>query len=94
MLSIGGKHLQAVDRPISIRVRPRVVLHVILAGVCFGGTTSILGPYAAGPVSAESGVEDDVVVFEMVVDVAGTATLEVCHWLTPVGGVGAIAVDV
>lgn len=47
-------------------------------------------PHAARPVAAESGIEDDLVVLELLVELA--AALEVCVWRAPASRVGRVDV--
>lgn len=83
-----GVHFQAVDSPVRGLERRRVILHVVLAGSGFGGASCVLGPDATGPVAAEGGVEDDVVVLEVVVYGAAGAADEGRGGIAPGGGVG------
>lgn len=46
-------------------------------------STSGRAPCVTCPVTTKSGVKDDLLVLEVVVDVA--ASLEHCNWFTPVG---------
>lgn len=65
-----------------------MVLHVVLASASQCGASAVLTPDTPGPIAAESGVEDDVVVLEVLVDVAIVAANEASCGSSPVGGVG------
>lgn len=82
-------NLEGINRPIrvhkSLGVKPDVFL---TAAGRPRRASGILGPDGAGPVAAEGGVEDDVVVFEMPVDVTVVATGEARGRGTPGRGDG------
>lgn len=64
-----GVDFQIVDGPVGILECIRVVLDVGLAGRSQSRARAVLGPDVASPIAAESGVEDNVVVHEMRVDI-------------------------
>ena len=74
--TVVGVDFQAVDGPVGRFERLRVVLHVVGATRRFTRTCAIRAPDGTRPITAESGVEDDIVVVEVVVDGAAVATLE------------------
>lgn len=61
---------QIIDGPVSILKCIRIVLDVGLAGRSQSRAGAVLGPDVASPIAAEGGVEDNVVVHEMRVDIA------------------------
>lgn len=65
--------LERVDRPVSVDEGRGVVLDEILTRRGFGAACRVGGPDVAGPVTAESGVEDDLMILEELVDVATTS---------------------
>ncbi len=65
-----GVDFQIVDGPVRILKCIRIVLNVSLAGRSQSRTGAVLGPDVASPIAAESGVEDNVVVHEVRVDIA------------------------
>lgn len=79
-------HPEGIDGPVRVGERFRVVADVVLAGTGEGGAGGVLAPDGAGPVAAEGGVEDDVVVLEMLVDV--TAALAVVGSAADEAGAG------
>ncbi len=87
-IPVVGIDFQTIDTPIRTLKRLRMILHIILTRRRLSGASGILRPNRAGPVAAESGVEDDVVVFEVVVDRAAWAALERGCGVAPAGGVG------
>ena len=87
-------HLERVDRPIRVPECSRVIVNVILAAACERGTCAVLTPDVPGPVTAKSGVEDDMVVFEMLIDVAVVAADEAGGRVPPIPRVGMRAQDI
>lgn len=85
---IAHVHLEGIDSPIGFRKCFRVVLYVILAtsGKC--GASAVLTPDIASPFTAKSGGEDDVVVLEILVDVAVVSSNEAGCCSSPGGGAG------
>lgn len=81
-------HLKGINRPIRLHKRLGVLPDVFVTSTRLRRASGILGPDGAGPVAAEGGVEDDVVVLEMPVDVAVVATEEARGGGTPSRGVG------
>lgn len=81
-------HLKGINRPIRLHKRLGVLPDVFLTSARLRRASGLLGPDGAGPVAAEGGVEDDVVVLEMPVDVAVVATEEARGGGTPSRGVG------
>lgn len=63
------KHPHRINQPIRLRKRLRIRPHIRLAGRCLLATTR-RRPRLARPRAAESGVENDLHVFEMLVDIA------------------------
>lgn len=83
---------EGVDAPVSVHEGGGVVLHEGLAIRCFGGAGTIAAPDIARPVAAEGRVEDDLLVLEIMVDVA--AALEFRDGVSPAGGIRVAAGDV
>lgn len=78
-------HLDRVDQPVRVLEGGWVVLDVGVARGRLGGAAAA-GPDVPGPVAAEGGVEDDVVVGKVGVDVAVAAPVEGDDRGAPVGG--------
>lgn len=85
-------HLQAVDEPVRVLKRGRVVLDKGLARRGLGAAYCVGAPDVAGPVAAERDVEDELLIVDLVVDVAGSCKLALRQ--TPAGGIGGAAGDV
>lgn len=86
--------LEGVDGPVCLAECFRVVLNVVLAATGQGGASTVLAPYTAGPIAAEGSVEDEVVVHEVLVDVAVVAADEAGCGGSPVAGSGVRAGDI
>ena len=87
--------LQAIDSPISGLERLRVVLDVILTGRRFAGASAILAPDGPRPVTTEGGIEDDIIILEVIINIAARATLEGSSSCSPsrrirIGACGAV----
>lgn len=84
-------HFQGVDRPICLRECGWIILHKSLATTGKGGASAVLTPHTTGPITAEGSVEDEVIVHEMLIDVAIAAADEAGCCSSPCGwsGVGA-----
>lgn len=91
--TVGLVDLERVDGPVRVLEGRGVVLDEVLAGGGLGSAGGVVGPDVSGPVAAEGGVEDDLVVHEEVVDVAAAAA-ERGHGLAPAAGVRAAGRDV
>lgn len=85
-------NLDAPNHPIRILERLRVILHVLLACGCFRATCLRLRPRSTGPVTAECDVEDDIQVFEILID--GAAFGEFGDGHTPFRRIGFASIDI
>lgn len=80
-----------IDGPVSFSESAGVVLDEGLTGGRLGGAGTGT-PNVAGPVTTESGVEDDLLIPEVRVDV--TPALKLCDRSSPRGWVGVSVVDI
>ena len=79
------------DEPVRLDHIFRIIRHILLARRRLAAARAIL-PHAPGPLATKRRVEDEIVVFEMVVDVARAGELR--RGLAPRGGVGLLGFDV
>jgi hypothetical protein len=85
-LTIGLIYPEGIDLPEGVCESAGIVLHKSLTARSFRGANRVLSPDVAGPVTAEGHVENDVVVLEVLVNVA--STLKLGGWLAPPTWVG------
>ena len=86
--------LDRVDRPVRLLEGLWVVAHVLLAGRSQSRALWVAGPHVSGPSSAKGGVEDQIVVFEVVVNVAPGSAVELGQRGAPVAWVWRIGGDI
>lgn len=67
-------NLQRADLPVSILKRRRIVLDEFLTCGGLRRTSAVLRPDATSPIAAQRGVDDDGLIFEMLVDIARGCT--------------------
>jgi hypothetical protein len=84
--------LQGVDQPVRIGKCGRIVLHIFLAGRRLGTADCVRAPDLPGPLAAEGDVKDDLLIFEVLVNVAAAGQLG--DWDAPILRVGRTAADV
>lgn len=81
-------NLQRIDGPVRFCKGFRMVLDVILTATGQSRAGAISSPDASGPVTAERSVEDDVIVHEVLIDVAIVASDEASCCRTPSRRIG------
>lgn len=88
-------NLDTVHKPVGVLEVGRVGSDIVLA-VSQGRSLRIIVPDVrrAGPVTAESSVEDDVVFHEVIVDIATLTSIELGSGSSPGGGAGVARLDV
>ena len=71
--AVGLIYFQAVDEPVHVFERARVVLHIALAGICKCSAFRRIGPHGTRPIAAEGGIEDliSVSIFKVMENEAG-----------------------
>lgn len=85
---------ECIDGPIRLGERLGVVLDVFFARRRFRRADVILGPFPPRPVAAEGGVEHDLLILEVGIDVAIRSPLESRDGVGPFGGIGGLAQDI
>ena len=85
---------ECIDRPIRLGERLGIVLDVFFARRRFARADVVLGPFPPRPVAAKGGVEHDLLILEVGIDVAIRSSLESRDGVGPFGGIGRPAQDI